>query len=293
MKKDNLLPLIAILAAVIMWGFSFLSIKITVAVLPPMTLALLRFSMASVLLFGVFKLREPKTKLDKKDLPLIILAGVIGITIYFYFENNGVKLITASAASIIIATIPILTLLADTLISRSKLTKKKIFSVLLSILGVCLVVGVDIHWAGSGLGYLMMLGASVAWVIYCLVTKPLFKKYSQLAIVFYQTIVGTIAFIPFAFLEKIHWSLVSNVVIVNLVYLGIFCSAFGYYVYAYALDKLGANIAALFLNLIPVVTVIASCFILGEHLSYMQILGGLIVIISVTMANWGDSINHF
>ncbi len=281
-----MLPFAAVLTAVLVWGLSFLSIKITVAVFPPMTLALLRFIMASVLLFGVLKLREPETKLDFKDLPLFIPAGVIGITLYFFFENNGVKIITASAASIIIATIPILTLVADALILKNRLTGKKIISVFLSMIGVCLVVGVDIRWSDSGLGYLMMLGAAISWVIYTIITKPLFKKYSQLAIVFYQTVIGTIALIPFALLEKTDWNQVSITIVLNLFFLGVCCSALGYYVYAYALDKLGANLSALFLNFIPVVAVVASCFILKERLSFLQILGGVIVISAVTIVNW-------
>lgn len=286
MPSNGLLPILAIMAAVVFWGLSFLSIKITVAVFPPMTLALLRFLMASLLLYGVFKWREPRTKLEKKDLPLIILAGIIGITLYFYFENNGVKLITASAASIIIASIPIFTLIADAIFFKSGMTKRKIGSVLFSVLGVCLVVGVDLDWSDTGLGYLMMFGAAISWVIYSMVTKPLFKKYSQLAIVFYQTVAGTAALIPLAFFEKTDWARVNGVAVLNLIYLGVFCSALGYYVYGYALDKLGTNVSSLFLNLIPVVTVVASCFILGERLSGLQITGGLIVITAVTVANW-------
>jgi drug/metabolite transporter (DMT)-like permease len=286
MKRRDLMPIIAIVATVIMWGFSFLSIKLTVAVFPPMTLALLRFLMASIFLFGAFKWQEPQTRLAKKDYPAMTLAGIIGITLYFYFQNNGVKLITASAASIIIAFIPIMTLVADTVILKSRLTKQKIWGVILSVIGVCLVVGLDIHWADSGLGYLMMFGAAVAWVIYGLITKPLFKKYSQLAIVFYQTIFGTIALLPFAFFEKTDWSQVTPIILFHLIYLGVFCSALGYYIYLFALDKLGPNITTLFLNLIPVVAVGAGWFILSERLTLLQIIGGLLVITSVTIVIW-------
>jgi drug/metabolite transporter (DMT)-like permease len=290
MKQGNFLSIAAIVAAAVMWGLSFLSIKITVAVFPPMTLALIRFIMASMFLWGVFKWQEPNTRLAKKDFPAMLLAGVFGITLYFYFQNNGVKLITASAASIIIAIIPIMTLIADSVIFKSRLTHQKIWGVILSVIGVCLVVGLDIHWSDSGVGYLMMFGAAVAWVIYSLVTRPLFKKYSQLAIVFYQTIFGTLALSPFAVFEKTNWSLVTSVVVFNLIYLGIFCSALGYFAYMFALDKLGPNITTLFLNLVPVVAVGSSCLILGERLTYLQISGGVLVIIAVTIANWGR--NH-
>jgi drug/metabolite transporter (DMT)-like permease len=290
MKKENLLAVGAILAAVVMWGFSFLSIKITVAVFGPMTLALLRFLIAVVFLWGVFKWQEPTTRLAKKDYPIMILAGIFGIALYFYFQNNGVKLITASASSIIIAFIPIMTLLAETIFFKGRLTLQKIWGVILSVIGVCLVVGVDVRWSGSGMGYLMMLGAAVAWVVYSLITKPLFQKYSQLAIVFYQTLFGTVVLIPFAVFEKNDWHMVTGTVMANLIYLGIFCSAVGYYVYMYALDKLGPNVTTLFLNFVPVVAVVAGCLILRERLSFLQIVGGLLVLTAVTIANWGGPV---
>lgn len=124
MQRKRFWPLVAITVTSIMWGLSFLSIKVSVAVLPPMTLALSRFLMASLLLIIVLKWREPQTRLNRKDFPLMISAGVIGVTAYFYFENNGVKLTSASAASIIIATIPIVTLLADALICGNQLLSK-------------------------------------------------------------------------------------------------------------------------------------------------------------------------
>lgn len=221
MPKQRFWPLTAITTTAIIWGLSFLSIKVTVAVLPPMTLALIRFLMASVILIVIFKWREPQTRLCKKDYPLMITAGIIGVTAYFYFENTGVQLTTASTASIIIATIPIVTLLADALICGNPLSKKKLGSVLLSLIGVYLVVGANLSElmaSGQGKGYLMMLGAAISWVVYTLVTRPLGAKYSQLAIVCYQTVFGTLALVPFAMLEKTEWHLVSGTILWNVAF---------------------------------------------------------------------------
>ena len=292
MESKKFSPLIAIILTVIIWGFSFLSIKVSLRVFPPMTLALTRFIMASVLLFLFIKWKEPRVRLAREDWPLMFLAGVVGVTCYFYFENNGVKLITASSASIIIATIPIFSLIADAIVYKTTLTPWKIFCVFLSVCGVYLVVAVEhpkLQLAGSGLGYLMMFGAALAWVFYCIATKPLFKKYSQLAIVYYQTLFGTVAFIPFALFEKTNWHLATGTIILNVVYMGVFCSALAYFLYVYSLDKLGINVSSIFLNLIPVVTVIASAFILKEVIKPMQVIGGVLVIISVTLANWENN----
>lgn len=125
MNKNKMMPLIAIIVTSCIWGLSFLSIKVTIGVLPPMTLALSRFVVASVLLAIFFKIKEKNVKLKKEDIPMMALAGILGVTVYFYFENNGIKLIPASNASIIIAAIPVFTLIFETIVFKTKLTLKK------------------------------------------------------------------------------------------------------------------------------------------------------------------------
>ncbi|MFZ5647568.1 MAG: DMT family transporter [Bacillota bacterium] len=289
MKKSNLLPVMAITLTSVIWGMSFLSIKVSVMVIPPMTLALIRFVMASVILVAMLKILEPGSRLDQKDIPALSVAGIIGITLYFFFENNGVKLITASVASIIIATIPILSILSDYIFFKSPLSPYKAICVLLSIVGVYLVVGANIsgpEGRGNLLGNLLMLGAAVSWVVYSIVTRPLGKKHSQLFIVTWQTIFGTLSLVPFSLLEMGDWQPVSMTVILNVAYLGIFCSALGYYLYVYAMKKLGISVVSLFINLIPVVTVVSSYFILGEEITTVQMTGGALIVASVYLASW-------
>lgn len=286
MQQRSLVGLLAITFTAIIWGLSFLSIKVSVAVLPPMTLALSRFLIASVILKVVLGLAEPQTALSKKDYPLMAVAGVVGVTLYFFFENNGVKFTTASAASLIIATIPILTLVADYIFCGNKLSTLKTFSVALSTIGVYLIVAVDNLSSSNLKGNLLMFGAALCWVVYTLVTRPLSKKYSQLAVVTYQTLFGTLALIPFALLEHNQWQPVSTVVMANVAFLGIFCSALGYYLYVYAMDALGVSTVSLFINLVPVVAVAAGYYVLNEPISSSQIVGGIIIILSVYLASW-------
>jgi drug/metabolite transporter (DMT)-like permease len=102
----------------------------------------------------------------------------------------------------------------------------------------------------------------------------------------YQTIFGTLCLVPFSLLEMGNWQPVSTTVLLNVAFLGVFCSALGYYLYVYALKSLGIGVVSLFINLIPVVTVISSYFILGETVSAAQMAGGGLIVISVYLASW-------
>lgn len=289
----KILPLVSIIFTVIIWGLSFLSIKIVVAIIAPMTLALIRFFIATILLFGIVLFKKENIKIAIKDIPIMVICGFVGITIYFYFENNGIKNLKASSASLIIATIPIFTIILDSIIYKSRITFLKVISILISFMGVYLLV---IKASDSGInnpkGYVMMFLAVLSWVIYSIIIKPLFDKYSRLVIVFYHTLFGTILFIPFSIFEKTNWNLIDINIILNLLYLGVFCSALAYLTYIYALEKLGISVSSLYLNIIPVVAVIASILILKESLSFIQMIGGIFIIISVYILELEDKIKN-
>jgi drug/metabolite transporter (DMT)-like permease len=290
-EKMRKAAVLAIVICVLIWGFSFISIKVAVAVFPPMTLGAVRFSMALVLLFTMYGISLKKAGgkfFDnvKEDFPLLVCSGLTGVTFYFFGENNGVALVTASEASIIVAAIPVLTVIADWLFSkfasdakRKQLGWRHWLGAIVSMAGVVLVAGVSLSLSGSIKGYLYMGGAALCWVTYGLLTRPLFdRKRSRIYVVFWQNLVGFIGFLPFAFLERSAWIQPPPYVFLHVVFLGLCCSAMGYWLYAHALEGLGISVSAVFINLIPVVTVVAGFFILGDRLTLMQLAGAALVI---------------
>lgn len=288
MKQKKMLGIAAIMTAVILWGISFVNIRVAVEVIPAMTLGALRFTIASILLLGIMKFKKEDFSVAREDYLNVFIAGAFGITIYFYFENNGVKYTSASAASLIIASIPVFSVIIENIFYKKPITKVAIVSLLLSVVGVCMVVGLDLQaLLGSGYlkGYLMMGGAVVAWVAYSVSSKPLFGKYNALQLLFWQSIIGLACFIPFALLENTVWADVTDEIWIHVAILGVFASAIGFYVYLYALDVLGIGESSYYLNLIPVVTIIVGYFYLGETLGPLQLLGGATIIVSVLLVS--------
>ncbi len=284
--KTKIYSIIAIILTVTMWGLSFLSIKITLNVFEPMTLATLRFLIASIILFVVMKIKEPDTKLQREDVKSMAMAGVIGVAMYYCFENYGIKYISSSEASLIIGTIPIFSLIVDSIVLKNKLSFNNLAGVSISMIGIYFIIGGKIRVETSELlGYTLMLGAVLSWVFYNYATKNLFKKYSQLAIVFYQIIFGTIVLIPFALFENNNWQLINNIVVYNFLYLAILCSAVAYVLYMYALENLGSTVATLYLNFAPIVTVVGGYFIFDEAISKNQIIGAILIVLSVYVVN--------
>jgi len=286
----------SIIACVLLWGFSFISIKESLPVFPPMTLGAVRFTIAIAVLFLMYRFSsewQGANKTLKSDMPLLVGSGLSGVTFYFFFENNGVMRVTASEASIITAAIPVLTMIADWLVAKSFFQKKcadgtprlgwqSWLGAFISIAGVALVAGISFSLSGSISGYVYMGGAALCWVGYSLLTRPLFdRKRSRLYIVFWQNFFGFLGLLPFAILEYKSWGNPTLPVMLHVVFLALGCSALGYWLYAHAMEALGISTTSVFINLIPVVTVIAGFLVLHERLTLLQGAGAALVLAGV------------
>jgi len=296
-KRHRKLAIFSIIACVLLWGFSFISIKESLPVFPPMTLGAVRFVIAIAVLFFMFRFStewQDANKALKSDIPLLIGSGFAGVTFYFFFENNGVMRVTASEASIITAAIPVLTMIADWLVAKSPNKTKYMdgnapslgwqswLGAFISIAGVAFVARVSLSISGSISGYFYMGGAALCWVGYSLLTRPLFdRKRSRLYIVFWQNFFGFLGLLPFAMLEYKNWGNPTLLIWLHVFFLALGCSALGYWLYAHAMEVLGVSVTSVFINLIPVVTVISGFLVLHERLTLLQGAGAVLVLAGV------------
>ncbi|GAB6277597.1 MAG: DMT family transporter [Rectinema sp.] len=285
-QRQPAATLFGVIVAVI-WGMTFLSIKVALREFGPMSLSLFRFIIASVLIALVMLITRVDFRVAWRDVPLLSLSSLVGVTLYFYFENNGILRLTASESSIIVGAIPVVTLLGEIVLYRVRPHRLVILGIVLSFLGVALIVVRSESATSSPLGYLFMGGAVLSWAAYGFITKPLSGRYPMLTITFWQMVIGAIGCIPFAIVERQVWTGLSATALLNAAYLGIFGSAIGYWLYVIVLEHLGPGRSSVFINLIPVVSVAASYVVLGERLSPLQIIGAIIAITGVYLASSG------
>jgi drug/metabolite transporter (DMT)-like permease len=281
-------PLLAVWGTVLFWGLSFVSSKtILNSGVPPMTMVCIRFVIATVILNLFLRRFDPTARLRRKDLLPLALSGLFGVTIYFFFESRGIKLTSASHASLIIAVIPVVTVLAETVLFRTRISVLAGLGIALSVVGVVFVVNRPGSGAGSVslLGDLFMFGACISWVVYIILSKNLHKRLSEIAITAYQSLFGTAFLVPLALLEMHQWVPITLAAGLNLVYLAVFCSALSNFLYVYALSALGPISVSPYVNLIPVVGVLGGVLLLGETLVWTQVVGGVIILCGVLLVS--------
>ena len=289
--RDFQLAVLFIILDVLFWGFSFISTKVVLSQIPPISIAFFRQLIAATTLILLVLYTRIPFRITQKDMGNIIAASFFGIVMYFVFENSGLQYTTASNASMIVAALPIFTLIGETMFFKLKVTRKMILSLILSMIGVILVVTVngkvDLSSARF-FGNLLVMGAIICWVIYTILNRRLSDTYRSLVITTYQSMVSIFLFIPFIIPEIKRWPAVSEIsvpVFVNLVFLGVFCSGFAYIFYIYAVRRLGATISSAFLNLVPVVTVFCGYVLLEDTLTWIQILGMALIMAALFSLN--------
>lgn len=273
---------------VFFWGISFVAIKIVVGVIPPITMAVLRFCISWLILwaFSKFTIRN-KISLSRKAKWLSILAGLWGITLCFIFENVGVNYTTPAQASILISTMPIFTIVITDFFKRKISSLKLYMMSLVALIGVVVVVlsnGFNI--GGDVFGDILILIAAFSWGMYTFYIDKL-SGYDNLVTTIEMTKWGVIFLIPFSVVEIIlrHGEFVPIKVdvLLWLLFLAVLCSGFGYLIWNYVIRTIGPRSAANLIYLVPLISVISDFLILGNIPSLWFYVGGLILMIGVIL----------
>lgn len=271
---------IIMLIVVLIWGLEFIAAKIALDALAPITLAFFRYCVAFVVMSTIKHTKEPTVKLQKEDIPKVMIASVLGTTLYYTFEYNSLSYISVSTLSIILAAVPIVSMLTDAIAYKNPITGKTTLGTILSLAGVFFIVSTDVEdlMSGTFWGYLLAFMAVLSWNIYNFFTKDMYERYSNFSIPYYQIIFALISMAPFALLNLPDKGTVTPKIIISVLFLGIISSSFAYILYIYCLNKIGVTPTTLFSNFLPVVTIVLSWLILKETITLAQIIGGLLVI---------------
>ncbi|THB68662.1 MAG: DMT family transporter [Desulfovibrio sp.] len=292
MQRSGTLTYVALMTAVVLWGLSFVWSKVVLEEFDVFILVFLRFSLAALIFVGVlFATGRGLPKLTLAEHGRMMLLALFQPFAYFMCETMGLTLTSASSASLIVTTIPIMVLVMSAVLLKERITGIKTLSVLLSAAGVVMLVmgAADFSWSLEGglLGDLLMLGAVVAAACYMVLARYLGRKHDALDITFLQMAYGSVLFLPFFLwkLPEFEPSAISNQAWVGFAFLTVLCSFGAFACYNYTLTKIEASRASVFINGVPVVTVVAAWIALGERLTLVQGLGGAVVITAVLLPN--------
>ncbi len=276
----------------LLWGGTFIAGRLLAGSVEPASAAFLRFFIASGAMLVVTRLVDKKLVVPPKKmwLPLTLL-GMTGVFAYNVFFFNGLHHISAGRAALIIASTPLVITLFAALFLRERLNALKSCGVLLSLVGAVMVISNghpgSLFSGGFGPGEKAMVGCVLSWSAYSLIGRSVLVSVSPLAAVCYSSIIGTLLLLVPALGEGLmhHLATFSAVAWASLVYLGIGGTALGFSFYYQGIKKIGATRAGIFINLVPVFSILLSWLMLDESIKSIVLLGGLLVLVGVALTN--------
>lgn len=276
----NMLPLLMALFCVVGWGASYAVTRSAVDQIPPLTLAGLRFYISAALLW--FPIRKIKVRLDGSDCLPVFNLTMTGITLYFAFENIGLKLTTASHGSLIIATIPLGTELVWAWRRRCWPKLNVWLGTVTALSGVALLVGFSTGEA-SVTGDILMFGAVACWIVYTFQVGRISRRYPPLLITYWMMLIGAITLTPGALIELwlFPWPRPTRLAWAQVLFLSIICSVLGYDLWNRAVPSLGPTAINTLLYLIPLIGVISGILFLNEPVTPTIFFGGGLIFLGV------------
>lgn len=283
-KKLSFIGILSLIFAMFIWGSSFIALKSAMKDLEPFTVIFLRMFIAS-LCFIYFIKDFIKYDFSKKDIKYIALLALFEPCLYFIFEAKALQYTTVSQAGMITSLMPILAAMAAGYFLKEIITKQLIFGSLIAMSGaiyLSLEANSSLSAPNPILGNFLEFLAMVCGAGYTIVARYLSDKYNALFITAIQVFIGAIFFFPF-FLYELNTA-DSNFTIEALLwtlYLGVVVTLGGYGLYNFALTKIEASKAAIFVYLIPVFTVFLAFLILDEKLSITEFIACFVVLSGV------------
>jgi len=280
----------AVLFAVTMWGLIPVAMRYLVTELSPEAAMVLRLYPAGLLAVIVLLVMGVRT-IAWRDWGRIAFAALAGNLGYQILAAYGMQTVPASWTGLLFGLEPVFIALFAVLFAGDRLTPWLIGGIFVSILGTAaLMLGSTLTPSGdvSLFGLLLVTLSTMGWGIYTVVIRPASRKYGSVQVACLAMAISALPMPLFtgasfpatlAAMDATAWAAVAFVVV-----FGTFLATSAW---NYALGQMESSIAGVFLYVQPVVAAIGGILILGESLTWPLLVGGLLIILGVAIAQFG------
>ena len=286
----------SVVFAMLCWAGAGIAVKEALVVFSPLTLIVLRFTLAIVLmlLVGVLFRRNEVLglqRVEKRDIPLFVLGGLFQPFLYFIFETYTYQSFASpTIAEAMLSTQPIMAPILAFIILREKVTRNNVVGILISTVGMLLLllVGANNFALGNPWGVLLAVVTVSMSVGYTIILRRIPARYSSLSIVFYVQLVALVLFYAvWGVFDR--QSLQDTIVplsadlspVIAVGYLAVFASVTAFILFCYTVRQIGVTRANVFNNVRPVFTALLMWVIFDEQLPIWKWVGIIVIVIGL------------
>src|SRR5215470_8154911 len=283
---------LVLVVANVVYATSYAATRLTLDHVPPATLALIRLVIGALVLIPLAVAFRPAVAapIQRADRWSMLWMGVLGFAGAFAFSHWGIARSTATNAALLITVEPISLILLSPWALGERLTRREGVGAALALAGAAVVVvngipGVTAalvpHWRGD----LLLILAGLAYASYSLFGRGVLTRHPAIAVTAWSIAWGVAAMLPLAALE---WSAGAELrltagALLGVLYLAVLITALGYLAWNWALERVPAPRAAIFLNIQPLVGALLGVYYLGEPLTPFTVAGGALIVSGLTL----------
>lgn len=290
-----------LLMAVILWGIAIAPTKWALESIQPFTLLFIRLLFAGGICL-LFSFKQLKRSVAHKQVPWkrMSLLSFTGIAGYFMFTSYGISLTSGLHVSIIDAALPLVTILFSAFFLKEKIQLNYWIGIVLGVAGVLLITipSSNVDQEVSLIGDVLILLSTFLFAFYTVLLKrPKQEQYlSNRVFTTLTLIIGAVILLPFAMAETFYYGspkIETWKAGLSVIYLVIGATILAYWFWNRALETVSASVSGLYLNALPLISIIASIVLLNESVTWRIVIGGSLVLIGVIWADKRKLIDLF
>jgi drug/metabolite transporter (DMT)-like permease len=292
--KDTTKAHLALLGANLFYGAGFTIAKhIMPRLIQPLGFIFIRVSVVTALFWMSYTLgKNYRTKIAKKDWPILILGGLFGVALNQMLFFMGLNLTFPIHASLIMMSTPLLITIISLVVLRERIKAQKAIGLLLGISGAFLLMsaGKELTITGSSsLGDLFVFLNAASYAIYLVMIKPLMQRYRPIIVIRWVFLFGFLMVLPFGYPQfaAVDWSLFTAADYTAVAFIVICVTFFTYLWNIYALQHLPPSTAGAYIYLQPIFAAVISILITGEQLTWVKLVATLLIFSGVYLVNFG------
>ncbi|MBU2493585.1 MAG: EamA family transporter [Bacteroidetes bacterium] len=297
MSKENIKIGLAYVLICLLWGSTWMVIRIGLETLTPMIYAGTRFLLASIFIYIIMRMRGTKLQKDKASLNLYWIMGIFSFVIPFWLVYWAEQFIPSGLTSIIFAVYPFFVIIFTRIIIKDeKIGPYKIIGVLLGFLGIIIIFmrDISIDFSSSFWGMLAILSSAVIQAAIAVIIKKYGKHLNPLSMNFVPVLLGGTIMVILGFIAEDYTTWIFNQqAILSIAYLAFFGTVVTFTTFYWLMQRISVVILSLSTFITPIIAVFLGWFILHEKLSALTLLGSSLVLIGILFANFRGLKNYF
>jgi drug/metabolite transporter, DME family len=282
-------PIILIAISAMMWGIIAIFVrKLASLGFTPMEIVTIRVVTAVLMLGMIGLLKYPgQMKIHLRDSKYFIGTGIFSIVLFNFCYFTSINQLSLSFAVILLYTAPTFVVVLSYLFLKESMDALKIISVIGTLIGCALIVGINLKETPSMnlVGIITGLGAGFGYALYTIFGKFALIKYRPFTVTFYTFLVASITLLLFTDLFEKGSMLISSEVILYGLGLGLFPTVLAYLFYTKGLEKMEGSKASIIATVEPVAATLLSVFLYKEEFGVLQFFGTAIILLSVILIN--------